>query len=85
MIICAVEPSATLKAVLYEIVSAICTVGLSLGVTAELSVISKLIITLLMFVGRVGSISVALALGERKNIPPIDLPTEKIMIGERRY
>ncbi|MBP5466233.1 MAG: hypothetical protein J6Y43_01545 [Clostridia bacterium] len=55
--------------------------GLSLGVTAELSVISKLIITLLMFVGRVGSISVALAFGERKNTPPIDLPTEKIMIG----
>ena len=81
MIICAVEPSATLKDVLYEIVSAICTVGLSLGVTAELSVISKLIITLLMFVGRVGSISVALALGERKHTPPVDLPTENIMIG----
>ena len=81
MIICAVEPSATLKDVLYEIVSAICTVGLSLGITAELSVISKLIITLLMFIGRVGSISVALALGERKHTPPVDLPTENIMIG----
>ena len=81
MIICAIEPSATLKEVLYEIVSAICTVGLSLGVTAELSVISKLIIAVLMFVGRVGSISVVLAFGGTKKTSPVDLPTENIMIG----
>ena len=81
MIICAAEPSIPLKSVFFETVSAICTVGLSMGVTAEFSVISKLIITVLMFVGRVGSVSVALALGEKKDVPPVELPTEKIMIG----
>lgn len=81
IIICAIESTLGLKEIFYEVVSAICTVGLSLGITAEFSVFSKLIITLLMFVGRVGSVSVALALGERKDIPPVELPTEKIMIG----
>lgn len=79
--ICAVEQSFAVKDVFYECVSAICTVGLSLGITPELGVISKIIITLLMFIGRVGSISFALAFGEKKDNPPLDLPTERIMIG----
>ena len=81
MIICVAEPVTDLKSIFYEVVSAICTVGLSLGITAELSVISKLVIAVLMFIGRVGSVSVALALGERRDIAPVELPTEKIMIG----
>ncbi|MBP5307904.1 MAG: Trk family potassium uptake protein [Clostridia bacterium] len=81
LIICAVEPLIGLKEIFYEVVSAICTVGLSLGITSGLTVASQLIITLLMFIGRVGSVSVALAFGERKDHPPVELPTEKIMIG----
>ncbi len=47
--------------VFYEVVSAIGTVGLSRGATAEYNNLSKLITILLMFAGRVGSISVAIA------------------------
>ncbi len=80
MTICAIE-SFSIKEVLYEVVSAICTVGLTLGITPELHVVSKLILIFLMFIGRVGSVSFLLAFGEKKENPPIDYPTEKIMVG----
>lgn len=56
---------------LFEVVSAVATVGLSTGITAKLSFYSKLVVCLLMFVGRVGPLTLALALtngGERTRI-----------------
>lgn len=79
--ICAIDSQFNVQQVFYETVSAICTVGLSLGITPELSAASKAIITFLMFFGRIGSISFALTLGEGKENPPMDFPTEKIVIG----
>lgn len=80
-IICTAEPILALDAVFYEVVSAVCTVGLSLGITSEIGVISKIVLILLMFIGRVGSVSVAMSFGEKKENPPLEYPTEKIMIG----
>ena len=56
---------------LFEAVSAVATVGLSTGITAKLSLFSKLVVCLLMFVGRVGPLTLALALtsgGDRSRI-----------------
>jgi Trk-type K+ transport system membrane component len=56
-----------LTAALFESVSAIGTAGLSLGITSSLPVISKVTVMLMMFAGRLGSLSVAMAL--TRNIP----------------
>lgn len=54
------------KEALFEVVSAIATVGLSLGVTAELSAASHIILILLMYIGRVGGITILVAFGSRR-------------------
>ena len=66
----------------YETVSATATVGLSRNLTATLSTVGKLIIIVTMYFGRVGPISLAVALGsknESQNV--ISEPTEDISIG----
>ena len=70
-----------MKQVLFETVSAAGTVGLSTGITSSLSVISKCIIMFLMFGGRVGGLTLALVLSEKRVYVPIERPLEKIMIG----
>lgn len=66
--------------VLFEAVSAIGTVGLSAGLTPQLDTAGKLIITILMYVGRVGPLSVALAFGEPRKVT-IEYPTTRIIVG----
>ena len=70
-----------LRDVLLETVSAISTVGMSTGITRELTAISQFAVILLMYSGRVGSLSMALSFTERKKISPYELPEEKILIG----
>lgn len=79
-VICAIE-SLPLKKSLYEVVSAIATVGLSMSVTPTLGVASKIILTLLMYAGRIGGLSLVIALAEKRVKVPLDRPTEKILIG----
>ena len=68
--------------VLYETVSATATVGLSRNLTATLDSFGKLIIIFTMYLGRVGPISLAVALGSsRDNRNLISEPTEEISIG----
>ncbi len=68
--------------VLYETVSATATVGLSRGLTPTLSTVGKYIVTLTMYLGRIGPISLAVALGSRgENQNVISEPTEDISIG----
>lgn len=67
---------------LFETVSAFGTVGLSTGLTPELSTAGKLIITLMMYTGRVGPLTLAVALAERrKPRAAIQYPDERVMIG----
>lgn len=70
-----------LSTCLYETASAIGTVGLSLGVTPSLGIISRVILMLLMFFGRVGGLTLIYATfgGIRKNISK--LPLDKITVG----
>ncbi len=69
-----------LEDLIFEQVSAFATVGLSTGLTPELSLVGKLWITFSMFVGRVGPLTVALAMMEPKSATH-RLPEEEIMIG----
>lgn len=81
IIITAIQPTFHLADVLIEIISAMGTAGLTTGITRELAPISTYIIALLMFLGRVGSVSVAGALMEKKAPPPVMMPKEKILVG----
>ena len=67
----------------FEVVSAFATVGLSIGGTPSLGSVGKLFIMLFMFMGRVGSLTIFLALASRglKKNPPIRYPEGKIIVG----
>ena len=67
---------------LYEAVSAICTVGLSTGITGELNLLSKLILIIYMFFGRVGIMTISFAFMTKT--PPdnaIRRPEARVLIG----
>ena len=67
---------------IYETVSATATVGLSRNLTSSLTAIGKIIIIITMYFGRVGPISLAVALGKRSESQNlISEPTEEISIG----
>ena len=67
--------------ILFEAFSAFGTVGLSMGITAQLSYAGKLLITLLMYIGRVGPLTLIYAISIRKRQPDFSFAEEKISIG----
>lgn len=79
--ICHLQSSAPISDVLFEVYSAIGTVGMSTGITRDLTSYSRIIITLLMYCGRIGSITFALVFTEKKAKAHISLPEEKITVG----
>ena len=78
--ICAIQ-TMPLTDVLFETFSAIGTAGMTTGITRDLLPLSRAIIVFLMYCGRVGSISFAVALLEKRALPPVTLPQEQITIG----
>jgi len=66
---------------LFEVVSAFGTVGMSTGLTVESSAGGRLILMLLMFVGRLGPLTLAIALAEREHGSPLRWPSEAVRIG----
>jgi trk system potassium uptake protein TrkH len=75
-----VEPHAFDK-LLFEAVSAFGTVGLTLGITPQLTVIGKLLITVLMYVGRIGPLTMIYAFSTKAKQININYAEEKIPIG----
>ena len=75
-----IEPL-SLREVLFEVVSAVATVGLSMNVTPTLSVVSKLILILLMYAGRLGALTFIMMLSKRSKQAILKRPVGKIMIG----
>ena len=76
------EPSMNLLNLAFEEVSAFCTVGLSTGITADLSTGSKVILMLSMLVGRVGTLTLAFALsGQRQEVNTFKYPKANIHVG----
>jgi trk system potassium uptake protein len=80
IILLLLEPHPPL-ALVFEVVSAFSTTGLSTGITPKLSVPGKLIVLLLMFIGRIGPLTLALALARSATRRNLALPEERVMIG----
>lgn len=78
--ICTIE-KLPLVASLFETASAIGTVGLTLGITPKLSLASQLILIVLMYLGRVGSLTLIYATLSGKKQINAKLPLEKITVG----
>ncbi|GAA4909432.1 potassium transporter TrkG [Streptomyces coeruleoprunus] len=72
---------APMEAVLFEAVSAFATVGLTTGITAEVPPAGQLILILLMFVGRIGPVTLVSALALRERTRRYQLPEERPVIG----
>ncbi|QMS84682.1 TrkH family potassium uptake protein [Candidatus Xianfuyuplasma coldseepsis] len=80
--ILSITEDAPLQVIVFEAISAFGTVGLSLGITTQLSVVGKLVITITMFVGRIGPLTLFMALAQRRQVTTaISYPDEEIMIG----
>ena len=67
--------------ILFEAFSAFGTVGLSMGITSQLSYAGKLLITILMYIGRIGPLTLVYAISIRKRQPNFSYAEEKISIG----
>ena len=80
LIICSVQNLA-LTDVLFESFSAMGTVGMTTGITRELNTISRIVIILLMYSGRIGSLTFALSFGDKRIAKQIVMPSERINIG----
>jgi len=75
------ETAHALEDVLFEVISAFATVGLSTGITAELPDAAKLLLVALMFVGRIGPLTLASALALRQREHRYERPIERITVG----
>jgi trk system potassium uptake protein len=67
--------------VAFEVFSAFSTTGLSTGITPELSVAGKVLVLLTMYIGRIGPLTLALALASRTEASRLQLPSERVLIG----
>lgn len=74
------EPNLGLDALAFEVVSAFATVGLTTGITPQLSMPSKLLLAMMMFIGRLGPLTVASLLTFRE-LPGAHYSKEPIPIG----
>nr|WP_206529461.1 TrkH family potassium uptake protein [Brevibacillus sp. SYP-B805] len=81
MILSITERGADFLMLLFEATSAFGTVGLSMGLTPHLTPVGETIIMLTMFAGRVGPLTIAYALAQRKKKEYFRYPKGKIMIG----
>lgn len=80
LLIMGIQPLA-LSDVLFETFSAIGTVGMTTGITRDLLPVSRVVIILLMYCGRIGSLSFALAFTQQKKVAHVKQPVERITVG----
>ncbi len=76
-----IQPELPFLHALFETTSALGTVGLSLNTTSLLNSAGKAVIIVLMFIGRIGPLTLVLALGERHKRGDYRFPTERIQVG----
>jgi len=82
LVLMRIEGDKSFLSLFFECVSAFGTVGLSLGITPFLSAFGKIIISLIMFIGRVGPLTLVLALANRVVLPKkVNYPEGKVLIG----
>lgn len=81
LLLMAIAPTLSLDVVLFEVISAFATCGLSTGITPHLPEAGKYVLTVLMFIGRTGTMTLAAALALRSRRRVIRLPEERPIIG----
>jgi len=79
-IISIIEPYSTTQ-ILFEVTSAFGTVGLTLGITGKITTTSKVILMILMFIGRVGILTFLFMFKNNKEGGRYHYPKEKLIIG----
>lgn len=67
--------------ILFEVVSAFATLGLSTGITPYLSIMGKLFIIITMIIGRIGPLTMVLALRKKSETVEYTYPEERVMLG----
>jgi trk system potassium uptake protein TrkH len=76
------EPNLDPLKVIFEAVSAYCTVGLTLGITSDISNLGRVILILAMFIGRVGTVTILIYLMNSNFVKSnIKYPEAKLLIG----
>lgn len=71
----------TLSQLSFEVVSAMTTVGMSLGITVRLGVFGKIVLIAIMFIGRVGFLTMLSAASGAISLPRVKYPKRRVMIG----
>ncbi len=79
VLLCALEPFSFTQ-ICYEVVSALSNVGMTMGITGQLTAVSKLVLCLLMYFGRVGMLSLVIALAAKRENLPITRPAENLLL-----
>jgi trk system potassium uptake protein TrkH len=75
------QPNVSFLEALFEVTSAFATCGLSLGITGNLSLFGQLVITVMMFWGRLGALTVVAALAVPRRKTLVAYPDAHILIG----
>jgi trk system potassium uptake protein TrkH len=75
------HPQASLAEALFEVVSAFATCGLSLSFTGDLNLFGQAVIMLMMFWGRLGALTLVVAIAQPHAIQRVSYPEEQILIG----
>jgi trk system potassium uptake protein TrkH len=75
------QPGMLMRDVFFEVFSGFGTVGLSLGITSRLSVLSKIMVILLMYAGRIGPLTLLLAFSRRRALGKYEYIEERVLIG----
>lgn len=83
MLLSVLQPLERAMPLLYETVSALATVGLSQGLTGSLTIPAKLLMIVMMFIGRIGPMTMAFAIGTRLKAAKdnIKYPDENVLVG----
>ena len=81
VIIMTLQPLLNFEDVAFEVLSAIGTAGMTTGVTRSLNAMSRIVLIILMYCGRLGSLSFALIFAQKKSSSSVRQPQEKIIVG----
>lgn len=80
-LILTITEAGTFDVILFEVMSAFGTVGLSCGITPELSTVGKLVISIIMLVGRIGPLTLIFAIPRKREERKFRYTEERVMIG----
>lgn len=80
LLLCCAEPI-TAETAVYECIAAVSTVGLSTGITQSLTMFSRIVLMLLMFAGRIGGLSLLMALLNKQIAAVPERPVERVLVG----